>query len=118
MSDDDVVDVELDRLREMAAGCGWTLAELAEFYAPRARAEVEAVDAARRAGDAATVARLAHGAKGSSASLGLRSLSLRYRRIEAHPPGDDEQLGALICDVRAHVERVLAALQRIARHPA
>ena len=116
MSDEESVDIDLTRLREVASGCGWSLAELSAFYTPRAQAEVRGVSEALAAGDLATVARLAHGAAGSSATLGMDSLATRFRAISADAPRlSSSQLTERIADVDGHLARVLARLAELVR---
>lgn len=110
------IEIEMDRLREVVDGCGWSIAEFVEFYAPRARREVASARGALVAGDRTSLARLAHGAAGSCATVGMASLRTRYRRVlELAADGQADRLAALMDDIDAHLERVLGRLDELAR---
>ena len=116
MSDEESVEIDLTRLREVASGCGWSFAELTAFYTPRAQAEVRGVSEALDAGDLATVARLAHGAAGSSATLGMDSMATRFRAISMDTTRlPSSQLTELVEDVDRHLTRVLSRLAELVR---
>lgn len=113
---DDPVEIDLDRVREVAKGCGWTLAELAAFYQPRAAAEVVDIREALAAGDVAAVARLTHGAAGSSSTLGIESMTARFRQISEDASRlSAARLDEMIEDVERHMEKVLARIAELAR---
>ncbi len=99
-------------VRSVASGCGWSVPEFAEFYAPRAWEELAEIEDAYARGDAATVLRLAHGAGGSSATAGMTALTAQYRRVEAHARDKpDASLEPLLAATRGLLETVLAALR-------
>ena len=107
--------IDLVRVRDMAAGCGFSLAELHAFYAPRARQEIEELTAAVDGGDRAGAARVAHGAAGSSASVGMASLSALYRALDTVLR--DPTSGEVRSEVEAvgrHLGRCLEELARLA----
>lgn len=115
MSADSAVRIDVVRVREMAAGCGFSLAELLDFYAPRARREIDELTAAVCGGERAGAARVAHGAAGSSASVGMASLSALYRALDAALR--DAATGDVRADVEAvarHLEHSLEELARMA----
>lgn len=101
-------------VHEMAHGCGWTVAELATYYAPRARTELEEVRSAHANGDANALLRLAHGAAGSSSSIGASAMTALYLRIEQSTrDGDDTETATLLEGANEHLSRVLAALDEL-----
>ena len=110
------VEIDLNRMREVASGCGWTFGELAAFYAPRAQAEVDEVRAALATGDVTAVARLTHGAAGSSATIGMDSMAQRFRAISAQAVRVSKpRLEQLVADVDRHLQAVLTLLAALAR---
>jgi HPt (histidine-containing phosphotransfer) domain-containing protein len=114
----EAVEIDLDRMSEVASGCGWTFAELVEFYVPRARQEIAAIDEALEAGDRETVARLTHGAAGSNATVGIDCLAARFRAISDYvrqppPTLPDEQLATMIAKLDGHLALVLARLDEL-----
>jgi HPt (histidine-containing phosphotransfer) domain-containing protein len=116
MTEDAPVRIDLPRLRQTARECGWSLAEFAEFYAPRAREELAHLEHAHAGGDGAAVVRVAHGAAGSSASVGAVSLSEGYRDVERLAgSGETASLGQPLAALGAHLERVLEALEQLTR---
>ncbi len=104
------VRIDLRRLRQTARECGWSLSEFSRFYAPRARAELAQIEEAHAAGDEDALARLAHGAAGSSESVGMTSLAVSYRR-SANAASLSESLALL----QAHLVDALRELDELAR---
>jgi len=112
----DPVRIDLARMREVAEGCGWSLLELTDFYAPRARRELAAIESAHAGNDWEAVAQLAHGAAGSSATIGLPSLSELYRGISRHAPAaPDSPLADMLAEANEHLARALMRLEELAR---
>ena len=99
-------------VRSVAGGCGWSVPEFADFYAPRAWEELAEIEDAYARGDTATVLRLTHGAGGSSATAGMVALTVQYQRVEAQARDEpDTPLEPLLAETRALLETVLAALR-------
>jgi HPt (histidine-containing phosphotransfer) domain-containing protein len=116
MAPDDTPQIDAGALRDAATGCGWTLDELVRFYEPRARAELDKIREALETGSAATLARLAHGAAGSSATLGCTSLANLYRELsDAASATDTVDLAARTDRLARHLESTLQLLDSLAR---
>ena len=115
MTPDNSPQIDTTALRDVTAGCGWTLDELVRFYEPRARAELAKIRAALTADDAETLARLAHGAAGSSATVGCTSLASLYRALsESAGSAEAADLGAQVDRVQGHLESTLQRLESLA----
>jgi CheY-like chemotaxis protein len=80
-ADDDLL-LDLATMREMAEGCGWTLARLGESYMRTSRKEMESLKAALGDGDDETAARVAHGWAGSTSTAGVTGMVEILRQIE------------------------------------
>jgi signal transduction histidine kinase/CheY-like chemotaxis protein len=94
-----------------------TLVRLVRIYLGNVPQRLEKLAIAAAAGDAATVAREAHGIKGSSATLGLRATSGIAARLEAAAKSDPA--AAFGDDVRELAAAHDAAADRLAqRYPA
>ena len=103
--------LDLDAFRAMAAECDWSVAEFAAFYASGARRELEALRAAEAQGDLSELARLAHGARGSSATACVPGMARAFFCLEhAAGRGDHAEAARLLQAAGAALEQVLALL--------
>lgn len=106
----------LDRnmLDEVAAGDLELIRELAELYIDDAESQLVALDEAVASADLALVGRVAHGLKGSSASLGAGEAAEAFRRLEElGRHGEADGLADAVAHGRAAFERIRAALSAI-----
>ncbi len=106
----------LDRnmLDEVAAGDLELIRELAELYIDDAEAQLVALDEAVAAGDLPAVGRVAHGLKGSSASLGAGEAAEAFRQLEElGRNGQSEGLADAVTHGHEAFERVRAVLTAI-----
>ena len=87
---------------------GDVAAELVERYETQARDRVDALVAAREAGDDATARGVAHSLRGSSATLGATVVAERCARIEVDGVAGAD-LDALAADVEAAITALRAA---------
>lgn len=74
--------IDLATATTMATGCGWSLHEFAAFYRQGTRAELDQLEQAIQSGETADVERLAHGARGASASAGVTGMVEIYGHLE------------------------------------
>jgi HPt (histidine-containing phosphotransfer) domain-containing protein len=81
--------LDLDRMRDMAQGCGWTLAQLAEAYMRNTGAELRSLRGAVDAGALRDVERLAHGLAGAAATVGIAGMVHFFERIEREAASGD-----------------------------
>lgn len=107
----------LDRaaFEDAAGGDRDLMQELAELYVSDSDARLPQLLAAAQAGELEQVGTLAHGMKGSSASIGAVEASEAFRRLEAlGRSGASEGLEEALDAAQRTYERTKAALQRIA----
>jgi HPt (histidine-containing phosphotransfer) domain-containing protein len=98
--------LDLDVMREVAAGCGWHLEELVERYLREAHAELGKL---RGETSVPQAQRVAHGLKGASATAGVVGMTDVMRRIEDNDR--PSEIETLVRRAGAQLERVEAALR-------
>jgi HPt (histidine-containing phosphotransfer) domain-containing protein len=103
-------------LEELAASVGGDrtfVVELIEAYLNDSAAQLEAVEAAVAAGDAAALVRPAHTLKSSSATLGAQHVASQARALEMAGRGGsiDEEARNVASTLRASWEETSAALR-------
>jgi len=82
--------VDMERLNEFTEGNPENLTELATLYVKQTTQQLEQLDAAVKAGDAAAVKRLAHSCAGASATCGMQRIVQPLRELERQ--GAENQL--------------------------
>ena len=107
----DLVDAEA--FRAMADECGWSVHEFARFYVNGSRKELAGLAAADASRDLEEVARLAHGARGSSAAACVPAMAEVFSRLEeAATRGARGEVATALAKAGALLEEVLASLTR------
>jgi len=109
MSDSELFD--LATVREMADGCGWSLAEFVDLYLRNTHQEMDRLRTAVQDGRGAERRRLAHGLAGSSATAGVVGMTPVLRTIEQSD--EDADFPVLLRAVEERFEAVEAALRSV-----
>jgi len=118
-SGDGPIDADaIARIRDLGDGDDALLRELIEAYIADAPARLSAVRDAIARGDAAGLARAAHGLKSSSLDMGARDVAAIAGEIEALGRGGSfDGAAALAARLDAAFERARAAFAALARSP-
>jgi len=74
--------VDMDRLNEFAEGNPENVTELVTLYVQQTTGQLQQLEAAVKAGDAATIKRLAHSCAGASATCGMQRIVGPLRELE------------------------------------
>jgi len=107
--------IDAAAFRAMAADCGWSVAEFADFYAAGAHRELAAIAAAAARDDLPELARLAHGARGSSATACVPGMAAVFHGLEVAARGGDRvQAARLLERAAASLEQVLTEIAALA----
>jgi HPt (histidine-containing phosphotransfer) domain-containing protein len=80
--------------------------EVAEMFFEELPEEMESIEKAYKAGDSASVARLAHGMKGSSANIGLDGISLVAKELEVAAKAE------LLPEIASYITRIEVAVEQ------
>jgi HPt (histidine-containing phosphotransfer) domain-containing protein len=105
--------VDAEAFRVMAGECGWSVHEFARFYAEGSRKELAGLSAAVAGGDLQEVARLAHGARGSSAAACVPAMAEAFYELEeAAMRGARLEVAAALARAGTLLAEVLAFLTR------
>jgi HPt (histidine-containing phosphotransfer) domain-containing protein len=108
----DIPPVDYAVLHEAAGGDRDVLRELALLYRDDAASQLAALDQAAAQRDVAGVARIAHGLKGSSSSIGARRAADAFRALEEMGrAGALAGLDAAVAHAREECERARHALE-------
>ena len=86
----DLPPIDLDRLHEFTEGNPENLTELATLYVQQTTQQLEQLEVAVKANNAADIRRLAHSCAGASATCGMRRIVVPLRELERQ--GDAGQL--------------------------
>ena len=108
--DKDVLDVLVD---EIGAGDPAILVDLIASYLDEASGQVREIEQAGRAGDAATVAAVAHSLKSSSAVLGATGLADLLKRAELLARAESPEYPALVEPILREYARAADALRAL-----
>lgn len=108
----------LANLRTIGGGDDSFVAEIVQMFREDTPPHLDELDASAAAGDAARLAKVAHGLKGSAGNFGAKGFRALTERIEALAKGGD--LGAApaaIAELRAEYARVIDALDAFVAAP-
>ena len=110
---DDVLD--MSAFENAAGGDSELMHELADLYVSDTDARLPRLEAAAAQGDLEQAGRLAHGLKGSSASIGAARAAEAFRRVEMiGRSGEGEGLEEALAFARDSYARTRERLQRLA----
>lgn len=110
---DDPLDREYLERNYLALGCGDVLTDVAVMYLESAPQKLAGLKAALAAQDSAAFARLIHGLKGESGSVGARQVTARAAALERHArQGDLAACASGMPDLERELERAVVVLQQ------
>ena len=108
----DASPVDLVALEEAAGGDRELMRELGTLYRDDAARQMDTLDVAAAEGDLVRMGRIAHGLKGSSASVGARRAAEAFRALEEMGrTGRADDVLAVLARAREECERACAALE-------
>lgn len=112
-ADDDPLDREYLQRNYLALGCGDVLTDVVAMYLESAPQKLRELQHALAAEDSAEFARLIHGLKGESGSVGARLVTARAATLEQHArQGDLAACANGIPELEQELQRVSAVLQQ------
>ncbi|MGB0579114.1 MAG: response regulator [Limisphaerales bacterium] len=102
--------VDIDKLRDLGGGTDEGFMELVELYFDQTTGQIEEIQNAIMAGNAAEVRRISHSCAGANATCGMDGLVAPMRELERMGDGGD------ITNAQIQLDKVKAEFERIGRY--
>lgn len=102
--------VDIDKLRDLGGGTDEGFIELVDLYLDQTSGQIDEIQKAIHAGDAAEVRRISHSCAGANATCGMDGLVAPMRELERMGDGGD------ISDAQAQLDQVRTEFTRIGQY--